>query len=329
MVVYNQKSLGVNKCVCSATFGGQQMCTIVPTLIENDVLAIDSREKASIFKDYFVVQGRLPGADTLPPSVQLYTSARDFFIVSVEEEKIFRLMENVDITKASVCDGFGNRIIKLCAKGHLLCPSFTKLINRSFALGKHPSQWKLANVIPLYKNDNRQFKTNYRPISLLPCLSKLYEKVVFKRLYDYLIEIGFLYSFQSGFRPRDSTVNQLLYLVHQIYLVFERGKEVRVVYLYISKAFGCVWHRGLLKKLESLGTGGSLLHWFESYFQDRMQRVVLEGQSSEWKKSCLGVPQGSVLGPLLFLKYINNITNGLELRPFIYADDTTLLYLRL
>jgi hypothetical protein len=208
----------------------------------------------------------------------------------VEEEEIFRLMQNVDVTKASGCDGFGNRIIKLCAEG--LCPSFTTLINRSFVLGKYPSQWKLANIIPLYKKENRHFKTNYRPVSLLPCLSKLCEKVAFKRLYDYLIEIGFLYHFQSGFRPGDSTVNQLLYIVHQIYLAFEQGKEVTVVYLDISKAFDLVWHRGLLK-LESLGICGSLLHWFESYLQDRMQRVILGGQSSEWKKLYSGVPQGS------------------------------------
>ena len=230
-------------------------------------------------------------------------------------------MQNVDVTKASGCDGFGNRIIKLCAEG--LCPSFTTLINRSFVLGKYPSQWKLANIIPLYKKENRHFKTNYRPVSLLPCLSKLCEKVAFKRLYDYLIEIGFLYNFQSGFRPGDSTVNQLLYIVHQIYLAFEQGKEVRVVYLDISKAFDRVWHRGLLK-LESLGICGSLLHWFESYLQDRMQHVILEGQSSEWKKLYSGVPQGSVLGPLLFLIYVNDITDNLESKPFVYADDTTL-----
>ena len=90
-------------------------------------------------------------------------------------------MKNVDVTKASGCDGFGNRIIKLCAEG--LCPSFTKLINRSFVLGKYPSQWKLANVIPLHKKENRQFKPNYHPVSLLSSLFKLCEKVVFKRLY--------------------------------------------------------------------------------------------------------------------------------------------------
>ena len=107
---------------------------------------VDSGEKASIFNDYFVAQGRLPGADSLPPFVHVHPSARDFFTISVEEE-IFRLMENVDVRKASGCHGFGNRIIKRYAEG--LYPSFTKLINRTFVLGKYPSQWKFKMDLPL------------------------------------------------------------------------------------------------------------------------------------------------------------------------------------
>ena len=103
------------------------------------------------------------------------------------------------------------------------------------------------------KNNYRQLKNNYRPVSLLPSLSKICEKIVFARLYDFLLDIGFLYKYQSGFRPGDSTINQLIYIIHQIYLAFESGKEVRVVFLDISKAFDKVWHAGLLKKLEALG----------------------------------------------------------------------------
>jgi hypothetical protein len=191
-------------------------------------------------------------------------------------------MRNVDISKACGFDGIGNRIIKSCCEG---IHSFsTKFVNLSFALGQYPTVWKMANVVPIFKKGEPQLKINYRPVSLLPCLSKICERVVFIRLYNFLLEIGFLYKFQSGFRPCHSTVNQLLYIVHQIYCAFEAGKEVRVVFLDISKAFDKVWHTGLLKKLEALGVRNPLLQWFESYLENRMQRVVVEGQSSEWEK---------------------------------------------
>ena len=231
-------------------------------------------------------------------------------------------MRNVDISKACGFDGIGNRIIKSCCEG--IHSFFTKFVNLSFALGQYPTVWKMANVVPIFKKGGPQLKINYRPVSLLPCLSKICERVVFIRLYNFLLEIGFLYKFQSGFRPCHSTVNQLLYIVHQIYCAFEAGKEVRVVFLDISKAFDKVWHTGLLKKLEALGVRNPLLQWFESYLENRMQRVVVEGQSSEWEKVGSGVPQGSVLGPLLFLIYINDLTDELESCPFIFADDTAL-----
>ena len=231
-------------------------------------------------------------------------------------------MQNVDISKACGFDGIGNRIIKSCCEG--IHSFFTKFVNLSFALGQYPTVWKMANVVPIFKKGEPQLKINYRPVSLLPCLSKICERVVFIRLYNFLSEICFLYKFQSEFRPCHSTVNQLLYIVHQIYCAFEAGKEVRVVFLDISKAFDKVWHTGLLKKLEALGVRNPLLQWFESYLENRMQRVVVEGQSYEWEKVGSGVPQGSVLGSLLFLIYINDLTDELESCSFIFADDTTL-----
>ena len=303
---------------------GSMNVSRIPTIVENDVLITDSKEKACIFNDYFVAQSQLPESNSIiPPDLSLYQNAVFLSNVQVTELEVFTLLQNVDISKACGCDGIGNKIIKICSAG--LYQFFTKFINLSFALSQYPSKWKLANVIPLFKKDDRQIKTNYRPVSLLPCLSKTCEKILFIRLYNFLLEIGFLYKFQSGFRPGDSTVNQLLYLVHQIYHAFENGKEVRTVYLDISKAFDRVWHAGLLKKLEALGIRNPLLQWIESYLQNRKQRVVIDGQSSEWKNISSGVPQGSVLGPILFLIYINDITDDLVTNPFIYADDTTLL----
>ena len=167
-------------------------------------------------------------------------------------------------------------------------------------------------------------KTNYCPVSLLVSLSKMCEKVVFVHVYKFL-ENAVFYRFQSGFRLGDSTVMQLVYIVNKIYQALENGHEVRAAFLDISKAFDKVWHKGLLAKLKSNGINGSLLQWFESYLTERYQRVAIEGTSSDWAPIEAGVSQGSVLGPLLFLVYINDIADNISSTCFLFADDSLLL----
>ena len=204
-----------------------------------------------------MLQSELPVANAIPPAIQPYQTQRFLSSIIATEEQVLELMKGVDISKACGYDGVGNKIIKLCSEGFHVY--FTHFINLSLSLGQYPREWKLANVIPLFKNDNRQLKVNYRPVSLLSSFSKICERVVFFYLYNFLMEIGFLYKFQSGFRPGDSTINQLIFLVHKIYEALEGGKEVRVVFLDISKAFDKVWHAGLLRKLEALGVQSPLL----------------------------------------------------------------------
>ena len=125
-----------------------------------------------------------------------------------------------------------------------------------------------------------QHKSNYHPISLLSSISKIREKIVFKNLYDFLISVGFLNKFQSGFRPGDGTINQLTYIIHTIYQALDMGKEIRMVFLDLSKAFDKVWHRRLIHKLENLGVRDPLLSWFRTYLSNRIQRVTIEGYCS-------------------------------------------------
>ena len=141
------------------------------------------------------------------------------------------MLSTVNVAKACGYDGISNRIIKFCSAG--LCKVFTRLINLSISFGQFPSAWKIANVLPLFKKDNRQLKFNYRPVSLLSCLSKICERVVFIHLYDFLAEIGFFYKFQSGFRPGDSTEMQLLALANSLAL----GK-LQTFYLCLKKIIG-------------------------------------------------------------------------------------------
>ena len=166
--------------------------------------------------------------------------------------------------------------------------------------------------------------TNYRPISLLNSEAKVLERLVFKYFFNHLRDNNLLTSLQSGFIPGDSTVNQLTFLYNTFCKALDSGKEVRAVFCDISKAFDRVWHAGLLHKLRVAGVTGEVLAWFKSYLINRKQRVVLPGAVSDWTSICAGVPQGSILGPLLFLLYINDIVTDIGSNIRLFADDTSL-----
>ena len=186
--------------------------------------------------------------------------------------------------------------------------------------------WKVANVTPIFKKGDKQLIKNYRPISLLPICGKMFEKIIFNNLYSYLTTNSLITKKQSGFRPGDSTTNQLLYFVNEIHQAFENPKslEVRAVFLDISKAFDKVWHDGLIFKLKQNGISGNLLKLFENYLNNRKQCVVLNGSCSDYSTIESGVPQGSVLGPLLFLIYINDLERNIKSNINLFADDTML-----
>ena len=183
----------------------------------------------------------------------------------------------------------------------------------------------LANVIPIFKKESKNNASNYRPISLLSSLSKVLEKAVHYHLYTYLNDHSLLTVKNSGFKPKDSTVNQLLSIVHKLYSGLDNKENACLVFLDISKAFDRVWHGGLLFKLKQLGISGTLLKWLESYLALRKQRVILDGCCSDVSYVEAGVPQGSILGPLLFLVYVNDLVTDLECDPHLFADDTSLL----
>ena len=252
-------------------YGGKIQVT-VPTLREGCNMITDAKEKAQLLNEYFGTQCTLDNADTDPQELSNNLNLRSISHIFTTNKEVNYLLKNVDISKACGVDGVGNNLIRLSADG--ISGSFSRFINLSLSSGVFPDAWKFANVTSIFKKDDRQLiKENCRPVSLLPSLSKINERIVFIPLYNFLLDIKFLSPFQSGFRPGDSTVNQLIYIVHRIYEALDSGNEVRMVFLDISKAFDKVWHKGLIPKLKYLGVREPLLDWIISYLSERKQRV--------------------------------------------------------
>ena len=177
---------------------------------------------------------------------------------------------------------------------------------------------------PLYKIDDPSLVSNYRPISLLNTIGKVMEKIIHKHIFNFFNENNVISCLQSGFVSGDSTVNQLVDIYNTFCKALDEGKEVRAVFCDISKDFDRVWHKGLLFKLRKTGINGELLDWLSNYLTNRKQRVVIPGAISKWAFIKAGVPQGSILGPLLFLLYINDIVIDIHANIRLFADDTCL-----
>ena len=235
---------------------------------------------------------------------------------------VYKILKSLNVRKATGPDNISNHLLKNCAL--TLAAPLQQVINLSLSTGTFADSWKLSNTCPLYKAGKKYVKTNYRPVSLLSNISKVNEIIVFKNLYKFCKEHNILTSKNSGFKENDSTVLQCLYITHYLYESLDKGGEVCMIYLDVSKAFDRVWHEGLLFKLQQIGIGGSLLKWFKSYLSGRKQRVVIKGQVSKWHPVNAGVPQGSVLGPLLFLIYVNDIVDNISSHISLFADDTCL-----
>ena len=180
-----------------------------------------------------------------------------------------------------------------------------------------------GNIAPIHKKGDKQTLKNHRPVSLLPICGKSLERLMFNEMFEFFTENKLISSSQSGFKPSDSCINQLLSITHEKYSSFGEGLEFRSVFLDISKAFDKVWH-DIIFKLTQNGISGNLLNLLRDFLNERKQRVVLNGQFSTWKNVNAGVRQGSIIGPLLLLIYINDLTEGLPSNAKLFADDTSL-----
>ena len=244
------------------------------------------------------------------------------YSVRFSTEDILQIINNLDSNKAHGHDEISIRMLKIC--GSSVCRPLQIIYKSCLDRGKFPQEWKKANVVPVHKKNDKQLVKNYRPISLLPIYGKIFERILYNSLFNFLNQNYLISPAQSGFKPGDSCINQLLSIAHEIYHSMDEGYEIRGVFLDISKAFDKVWHEGLVFKLKQNGISGNLLNILEDFLRNRKQRVALNGQTSNWKNIHAGVPQTSILGPPLFLIDINDLAENLSSNPKLFADDTSL-----
>ena len=199
------------------------------------------------------------------------------------------------------------------------------IIFKSFETGEIPEQLKIAKVIPIFKTGDKTLPDNYRPISLLPNFSKIFEKVMANRLTTFLETNNLLCEEQFGFRKSHSTLHPLVHFLNNISDAKNKNKYSIAIFCDLKKAFDTVDHQILLKKLYNLGVRGIELEWFRNYLKNRKQFVFVNGKNSSLLSILIGVPQGSILGPLLFLIYINDLPTCNNLKNSLFADDTMLL----
>ena len=293
----------------------------IPPIVEDDVIVNSAKEKSDIFNNFFAEKSSLPSFEDNAPELEKL-DIPELDTINTSPFEVSACIKKLKKSAFSHC-GLSGQYIQMISKK--IRNPLSTLFNNMFSAGYYPDEWKLGSVAPVYKRNGPKIsKECYRPISLLPTLSKICESVMHDRLLNHCIENDILTNKQAAYLKGDSTVTQLLYLVHNIRLAWGQKNIAHTVFLDISAAFDKVWHKGLLAKLKQIGVSGQMMKILESYLTNRRQQVVIDGIYSKEVPITSGVPQGSRLGPLLFIIYINDILNGLECDGLLFADDTSL-----
>ena len=291
----------------------------VPPLVADGKLHITTAEKAECLNAAFSTQCSARSS-TNCPSLKEY-SGPYFSFTPIASHAVHGYLTKLNIWKATGNDEVCHRLLKGCADG--LCESLCYIFNLSLAEGVYPNTWKTAIVQPVYKQKGERCNPkNYRPIALLPSVSKVFEHFVHKQLLEHCMEIKAIPDCQFGFLPKRSTVWQLLEVVNDWEEAIDKGHTIHTCFVDVAKAFDRVDHRLLLQKLPGIGILGTELSWFSDYLTDRNICTSVEHVRSSIKTVTSGVPQGSVLGPLLFLIYYRDLPSVVQSTCKMFADDT-------
>ena len=302
--------------------------TEVKELDINGQLITDDDEIADAFNQYFSTIGstlsdKIIGNGIDPMRFVTPIEGSLFNFTSITLQEIIVALNEIKCSKSPGIDGISIRLLKDAS--NIVAGPLMNIFNVSLQRAIFPNDWKLAKVTPIFKEGNKADCGNYRPISVISAVAKLFEKLVYRQLSSFLRLNGILVEQQSGFRHQHSTQTALLTSTNEWLFNMDRGLLSGILFLDLKKAFDTVDHHILLSKIELCGIKGTSLKWFESYLSGRNQICSVNSRISSVKQLKCGVPQGSNLGPILFLLYINDLPNCLETtKANLFADDTNL-----
>ena len=285
-------------------------------------------EIANGFNTFFANIGTSIGGAIVPPPNDFshYLNGNhptNFFMQPTHQEELISIANSLKSSNSQGFDSIPMKIVKSTIRE--VATPLSHIFNKSFQTGVVPNGMKIAKIVPIYKSGNKKLLNNYRPISILPAFSKLLEKIVCNRLVNFLEVQHLMYEHQYGFRKKHCTIHPILQLLKDISTANDRkSKDITLaVFLDLSKAFDTISHKILLQKLEFYGIRGICKNWFANYLSNRKQYTEIKGNKSSYLDITTGVPQGSILGPILFLIYINDIHKCSTLKLLCFADDTT------